>query len=214
MSQKNVPWSFAFGLVAGPIIVALHLSPELLNTLFPGLSMGFKTLILILGVITLLWSMLQSITQAMYIFAWSMLVMVIVFAFELDKLLPGSQTEKIVASLSTSTPLPTLLPLPTSIPFKIDQRKIDPRKRPVDKARDALQFSTFDAKEGTPKPTPTATPNLTPLFDISRFWEKDQSVGTLPKEAFFGGSGKSSGSGDTGGIMSWVLKLWSYASGK
>ena len=196
MSQNRIRWSFLVGIFLSPLLVSLILSPHVFDYFFPNTAPGFKAIVLILLVLTVLWSMLQSAKEAMYITSWAIVLSTFFTAFEIDRLIPASATF-VLAPSPTVVPVLAQLVIPNPTVVKKNLHPQPMATKRIDKSNDTLQFSSFDSKEKTPVPTPTATPNLTPFLDISRWTEKNQSIGSLPDSAFFGKNGSSSMSGIT-----------------
>jgi hypothetical protein len=194
MSQKGfketITLRFLFGIFFSPIAVSLLMAPRLFDFFFPELAPGFKALVLIISLMILLWVMLDSSRTALYVTTWIITISVFAFAFEVDRLLPPEK------------------PLTVQVPqaqVQVSRQQIKQTKKILKKENDTLQYSSFDAKEGTPIPTPTPTPNLTPFFDLSSLTAKDQSIGTLPNSAFFGSNGSKN---YTGGIMDMIKRAY------
>ena len=205
MSQKGFLGALTlrciFGFALAPLAVSLLIAPRLFDYCFPDIAAGFKALILIVTLLFLLWVMLDSSKTAIYVSVWIVIVAVFVVAFEIDRILPDSHPIH-----QTHEPVIAFAPTPIPIPIKSNtQSKI------VKKEADTLQFSTFNAREKTPIPTPTATPNLTPFFDFSSLTAKDQSIGSLPSSAFFGGHGSSSFGG---GVINFFKKIYQSVFGR
>jgi hypothetical protein len=202
MSQKKfkevMTLRCLIGMVVAPVAVSLLLAPRFFDFLFPNVAAGFKAIILIGSILLLLWIMLDSGRTALYVTVWTLIVHVFAVAFEIDRLLPPESSSQALMNSSSASMQRRPPPAPKRLPTVIT------------KENDTLGYSTFDAKEKTPIPTPTVTPNLTPFFDFSRFTEKDQSIGTLPKSAFFGKDSGGKGGSMTDGLMKAIRSFFHW----
>lgn len=205
-------------------------SPSQLIGIVPGATPIVGILVLIVAALSLIGALMSGLNQALTVSFWAALWITVVIAFEADRMLP--QPSK---AMPTPTPTATLRPI-DEIDRKLSESHLKkpqaPKAIPLPR-KDGLDVISFDSKNRqTPTPTPkagisdainTAVGQVSKAAqDLPSPFDKDQSIDSLPKQAYFPsqqkkrffGFGGGDDAGEGGSISSMFESFISFFTGK